>query len=48
MLKRIGTYARTDIEKILDKKVNLQLWVKIKEDWQQNDNILKRFKSESK
>jgi GTP-binding protein Era len=48
MLKRIGTYARTDIEKILNVKVNLQVWVKIKEDWQEDNNILKRFKSEGK
>ena len=45
-LKRIGTYARLDIEKILNTKVNLKLWVKIQEDWQGNDNILKRFKNE--
>ena len=46
MLKRIGTYARKDIERILDTKVNLKLWVKVKEDWQENSSILKRFKSE--
>ena len=41
MLKRIGTYARQDIEKMLDTKVNLKLWVKIKEGWQDNDSIVK-------
>ena len=46
MLKRIGTYARIDMEKMLNTKVNLKIWVKIKEDWQENNNILKRFKSE--
>ncbi len=46
MLKRIGTYARQDIEKILDTKVNLKLWVKIKEGWQDNDSIVKKFKNE--
>lgn len=44
MLKRIGTYARQDLEKILDTKVNLKLWVKVKEDWLNNDNLVKKFK----
>ena len=44
MLKRIGTYSRKDIENTLGTKVNLKLWVKVKEDWQENLNILKRFK----
>ena len=46
MLKRIGTYARKDIERMLGSKVNLKLWVKVKENWQENNSILKRFKSE--
>ena len=46
MLKRIGTYARQDIERMLDTKVNLKLWVKIKEGWQDNDSIVKKFKNE--
>lgn len=46
MLKRIGTYARQDIEKMLDTKVNLKLWVKIKEGWQDNESIVKKFKNE--
>lgn len=46
MLKRIGTYARQDLERNLETKVNLKLWVKVKENWQDNTNILKRFKSE--
>ena len=33
MLKKIGTYAREDLEKMLDTKVNLKIWVKVKEDW---------------
>ena len=45
MLKKIGTYARQDLEKMLDVKVNLKLWVKVKEDWMNNDNLLKKFKS---
>lgn len=43
MLKRIGTMARTDIEKMLDKKVYLELWVKIKTDWRNSDFLIKNF-----
>jgi len=43
MLKRIGTYSRQDIEKMLDTKVNLKLWVKVKEGWQDKDSIVKKF-----
>lgn len=44
MLKRIGTYARQDLEKILGTKVNLKVWVKVKENWQDNEAIVKKFK----
>ena len=44
MLKKIGTYARQDLEKMLDTKVNLKIWVKVKEDWLNNENIIKKFK----
>ena len=44
MLKKIGTYARQDLEKMLDVKVNLQLWVKVKEDWLNDSNFIKKFK----
>lgn len=44
MLKRIGTYARQDLEKMLGTKVNLKTWVKVNEDWQDKDNIVKKFK----
>ena len=37
MLKRIGTLARKDMEKNFDAKVNLKTWVKVKEDWQNNE-----------
>ena len=46
MLKKIGTYARQDLEKMLDTKINLKLWVKVKEDWLNNDKIVKKFKPE--
>ena len=44
MLKKIGTYAREDLEKMLDVKVNLKIWVKVKEDWLNNDSFVKKFK----
>ena len=44
MLKRIGRLARIDMEENFGLKVNLKTWVKVKEDWQENDNIVKRFK----
>lgn len=44
MLKKIGTYAREDLEKMLNIKVNLKLWVKVKEDWLNNDQFVKKFK----
>ena len=46
MLKRIGTYAREDLEKMLDTKVNLKLWVKVKKDWINDMSIVKKFKAD--
>ena len=43
MLKKIGSRAREDIENMLEKKVNLQLWVKVKKDWRDSDFLLKNF-----
>ncbi len=43
MLKKIGSQARQDIEKLLDKKVFLQLWVKVKADWSDNDRALRQL-----
>jgi len=43
MLKKIGSLARGDIEKMLDKKVFLQLWVKIKPDWRNSNSMIKNF-----
>lgn len=43
MLKKIGSRAREDIEKLLECKVNLQLWVKVKKDWRDSDFLLKNF-----
>lgn len=44
MLKKIGTYAREDLEKMLGIKINLKLWVKVKEDWLNNESFVKKFK----
>lgn len=41
MLKSIGSLARVDIENLLGTKVFLQLWVKVKPDWRNSDNMLK-------
>ena len=43
MLKKIGTYAREDLEKFLETKVNLKLWVKVTPDWRNKAGGLKRF-----
>ena len=43
MLKRIGSEARRDIENMLEEKVNLQLWVKVKKDWRDSDFLMKNF-----
>ena len=43
MLKKIGTMARKDIEDLVEQKVNLKLWVKVKKDWRDSDFLLKNF-----
>ena len=44
MLKKIGTYAREDLEKMLGIKINLKLWVKVREDWINKDRFLTSFR----
>lgn len=44
MLKRIGRSARIDMEENFGVKVNLKTWVKVKEDWQDNNSIIDKFK----
>lgn len=44
MLKRIGQAARVDMETNFGTKVNLKTWVKVKEDWQDDATIVKKFK----
>ncbi len=43
MLKKIGSQARPEMEELLEMKVNLQLWVKVKKDWRDSDFLLKNF-----
>ena len=43
MLKKIGSQARPEIEELLERQVNLQLWVKVKKDWRDSDFLLKNF-----
>lgn len=43
MLKKIGSTARYEIEKMLDCQVNLKLWVKVKKDWRDSEFLMKNF-----
>ena len=43
MLKKIGSQARPDMEKLLEKQVNLKLWVKVKKDWRDSEYLLKNY-----
>ena len=44
MLKKIGRLARIDMEENFGVKINLKTWVKVKEDWQDNNSIVDKFK----
>ncbi|WP_306484112.1 GTPase Era [Anaerococcus sp.] len=43
MIKKIGMDARSEIEKFLSSKVNLQLWVKVEKDWRKKEKLVDRF-----
>ena len=43
MLKKIGSLARPEIEEMLEKKVNLKIWVKVRKDWRDSDIQMKNF-----
>lgn len=47
MLKKIGAGARFEIERMLDAKVNLKLWVKVKKNWRDSDYLVKNYGAES-
>ena len=48
MLKEVGAEARVDIEEMLGSKVFLELWVKVKKDWRNRDNVLRNFGYDSR
>ena len=48
MLKKIGSNARFDIERLLGSPVNLQIWIKVKKDWRDSDFLIKNFGYDSK
>ena len=41
MLKKIASEARADLEEFLDVKINLKCWVKVRDDWRNNENIIR-------
>ena len=43
MLRKIGSYARSDMEEMLGIKVNLKLWVKVRKDWRDSDMMIRNF-----
>ena len=43
MLKKIGSNALFEIEKMLEERVNLKIWVKVKKDWRDSDTLMKNF-----
>ena len=43
MLKKIGSLARPDIEELVERQVNLKLWVKVKKDWRDSEFLMKNF-----
>lgn len=43
MLKKIGSNARFEIERLLEGRINLQIWVKVRKEWRDNDILLKNF-----
>ncbi len=48
MLKQIGSNARFEIERLLDQKVNLKLWVKVQKNWRDSDFLIRNFGYEKK
>lgn len=48
MLKKIGTLARLDLEAFFDTKINLKIWIKVKEDWRNREFLLRNFGFDNK
>ncbi len=45
MLKNIGTKARIEMEELLERRVNLRLWVKIRKDWRDSDSMARLWRN---
>ena len=43
MLKKIGSNARYEMERLLDTQVNLKLWVKVRKEWRDSELMMKNF-----
>ena len=43
MLKKIGQVARTEMEEYFEQKVNMKIWVKVKDDWRNSDVLITDF-----
>ena len=43
MLKRIGSAARRELEAMLETKVNLQIWVKVRKEWRDSELLMKNY-----
>lgn len=43
MLKKIGAGARVAIERSMESKVNLKLWIKVKKDWQNDPQVISEY-----
>ncbi len=48
MLKKIGTNARFEIERMMEQKINLKLWVKVRKEWRDNDLLIKNYGYDAK
>lgn len=43
MLKKIGSAARFEIERMMEQQINLKLWVKVRKDWRDSDTFIKNY-----
>ena len=48
MLKKIGSNARYEIEKMMEQQINLKLWVKVRKEWRDSDIMIKNFGYDAK
>ena len=43
MLKKIGSAARFEVERMMEQKINLKLWVKVRKEWRDSELMMKNF-----